>query len=106
MGIYCEGFEEQFKALLVAIEAGRSTALKSTIKKERELKQLICLINYDNKEVVLGGIGLRGGGLVHRMKTRILSWNVRRINDVNKHLRIRSLLRSSKIDIYVFKRLC
>ncbi|KAG6660252.1 hypothetical protein CIPAW_03G092400 [Carya illinoinensis] len=33
------------------------------------------------------------------MKPKILSWNVRGINDVNKHLRIRSLLRSWKINI-------
>lgn len=33
------------------------------------------------------------------MKPKILSWNVRGINDVNKRLRIRSLLRSWKVDI-------
>ncbi|KAG2718513.1 hypothetical protein I3760_03G224000 [Carya illinoinensis] len=33
------------------------------------------------------------------MKPKILSWNVRGINDVNKRLHIRSLLRSWKVDI-------
>lgn len=38
MGLSCEGYEEQFKALLEAIEAGRSTTMKSVVRKERELK--------------------------------------------------------------------
>lgn len=50
VGISCKGFEEQFKALLVAIDAGRSMVSKSAAKKEREFKRLICHINYDNKE--------------------------------------------------------
>ncbi|KAG2684915.1 hypothetical protein I3760_10G097900 [Carya illinoinensis] len=33
------------------------------------------------------------------MQPRILSWNVREINDVNKRLRIRSLIHSWKVDI-------
>lgn len=37
------------------------------------------------------------------MKPEILSWNVRGINDVNKRLRIRSLLRNWKIDIVCFR---
>ena len=41
-------------ALLVAMEAGRSTIMKSAVKKERELKRLQCSINYDNKEGASG----------------------------------------------------
>lgn len=37
------------------------------------------------------------------MKPKILSWNVRGLNDVNKRLRIRSLLRSWKVDIVCFQ---
>lgn len=50
MGISCDGFEEQFKALLVAIKLGRSSALKSTSKKEREIRRFKCSINYVIKE--------------------------------------------------------
>lgn len=57
-----KGFEEQLKALLVAIEAGRSIALKSTAKKNRELKHLKCSINYDNKEGGVGRDKLKGRG--------------------------------------------
>ncbi|KAF5477381.1 hypothetical protein F2P56_004026 [Juglans regia] len=46
-----------------------------------------------------GEIEPEGGSLLLIMKSKILSWNVREINDVNKCLRIRSLLRSWKIDI-------
>lgn len=38
--ISCDGFEEQFKALLIAIESRLSLALKSASKIERELKKI------------------------------------------------------------------
>lgn len=60
MGISCVGFEEQFKALLVAIEVGRSSALKLASKKERELRRLECSINYDTKEGSIGRDRLKG----------------------------------------------
>lgn len=50
MEVSYEGFEEQLKAVLVAIEASRTSAIKSTMKRDRELKQLQSSINYDNKE--------------------------------------------------------
>lgn len=40
VGLSCDGFEEQYKALLVAIEAGCSLALKLASKKERKLRRL------------------------------------------------------------------
>lgn len=60
VGISYEGYEEQIKALLVAIEARWSTALKSAVKKDRELKRLKCSINYDNKEGSVGRDRLNG----------------------------------------------
>ncbi|KAF5472286.1 hypothetical protein F2P56_009019 [Juglans regia] len=46
-GVSCTGFEEQFWALIIAIEESR---LKSATKRERELKRLQCSINYEGKE--------------------------------------------------------
>lgn len=61
MGISCDGFEEQFKALIIAIESGHSLALKSASKKERELRRLECSINYDIKRGAVGEIDSKGG---------------------------------------------
>ncbi|KAG6701230.1 hypothetical protein I3842_08G155900 [Carya illinoinensis] len=37
------------------------------------------------------------------MKPKILLWNVRGLNDYNKQLRIRSLLRSWKVNVVCFQ---
>lgn len=50
MGVSSEGFEEQFRALLVAIEAGQLSMTQFTSKKERKLKILSASINYDGRE--------------------------------------------------------
>ena len=47
LGISCAGYEEQFKALIIAIEAGQNGA---GTKRERELRRLTWSINYDGKE--------------------------------------------------------
>ncbi|KAF5465993.1 hypothetical protein F2P56_015952 [Juglans regia] len=54
VGLFYDGYEEQLRALLVAIEAGRSTVEQSSVKKKRELRRLHCSINYDNKEGTSG----------------------------------------------------
>lgn len=64
MGLSCEGYEDQFMALLVAMEVGRSTAMKSAVRKERELKRLECSINYDNKKGTLGRDRAKGGDTI------------------------------------------
>lgn len=46
--IYCDGYEEQFRALLIAIEFGQPFLSKSAARKEREMKKLSSSINYDN----------------------------------------------------------
>lgn len=52
--ISCVGYEEQLKALLIAIETKRSIDVKSAIKRDRELKRLKRSINYDFKEEIVG----------------------------------------------------
>lgn len=52
--ISCVGYEEQLKALLIAIETKRSIDVKSAIKRDRELKHLKRSINYDFKEEIVG----------------------------------------------------
>ncbi|XP_042970966.1 uncharacterized protein LOC122303308 isoform X2 [Carya illinoinensis] len=47
LGISCVGYEEQFKALIIAIEAGQQGSVS---KRERELRRLSWSINYDSKE--------------------------------------------------------
>ncbi|KAF5447539.1 hypothetical protein F2P56_033088 [Juglans regia] len=84
--------------LLVAIEVGHSMAMKSTVRNERELKRLQCPINYDNKEGTLRRDRLKGRDFTFVNEPKIFSWNVRGINDINKRLRIRSLIHSWKID--------
>ncbi|XP_040996360.1 uncharacterized protein LOC121242550 [Juglans microcarpa x Juglans regia] len=54
VGLSCDDYKDQFMALLVAMEAGRSTVMKSAVRKERELKRLQYYINYDNKEGTSG----------------------------------------------------
>lgn len=61
IGIACEGFEDQFKALFIAIEAAdQPLEARSASKKERELKRLSCSINYDARE----GSASRRGTLI------------------------------------------
>lgn len=50
VGISCERFEEQFRALLIINGAGRFLSPKSASSKYQELKRLTCLINYDGQE--------------------------------------------------------
>lgn len=59
MVISCDGFEEQFSALLIAIEASQPLSARSALKKERrELKRLACSVNY----IVRGGSAIRDKG--------------------------------------------
>lgn len=46
MGVSCVGFDEQFTALVIAIEAGQPSSARSAAKKNRELKRLSCSDNY------------------------------------------------------------
>lgn len=46
VGITCEGYKEQFKAILTTNVVGHIILTRSTTKKYRELKRLECSINY------------------------------------------------------------
>lgn len=48
--IYCEGYEEQFRALRTAIEASHTDLGKFAFKKDKELNRLECIINYHSKK--------------------------------------------------------
>lgn len=72
MGIYCEGFEDQFKALLVAIEAGRILAMKSAMKRNRELKPLRILLTMTRRIGMLGRKIQKGWGLSLFIKPKII----------------------------------
>lgn len=50
MGISYDGFDEQFRALLISIEEDRFQSPRSISRRNRELKHLTCLINYDGRE--------------------------------------------------------
>lgn len=45
----CEGFENQFLALFMAIESSHVDLKKSGSQKYRELKRLTCSINYEDR---------------------------------------------------------
>lgn len=54
VGITCDGFGKQFKALIITIEVGQPSLTKSIARKERELKKLSYSINYNNKSAFCG----------------------------------------------------
>jgi len=67
LGISCEGYEEQFMAILTAIEASRSQKGSTSNSKlldrgTRELKRLACSINYDSKGGSSGCGRVKGRG--------------------------------------------
>ena len=47
VGIECDGYEEQFIALLTAMEAGHRQNKKGESKKSRELKRLMWSMNSE-----------------------------------------------------------
>jgi hypothetical protein len=54
VGLSCEGYEEQFMALLTAIELGHchkdlASSSKFVNKGNKEIKRLACSMNYDSK---------------------------------------------------------
>lgn len=49
VGMGCERFEDQFLALLTAIESSHANHRKFAIRKQRELKRLTCSLNYEGR---------------------------------------------------------
>lgn len=46
--ITCDGYKDQFKALLIATEVGQPSLGKTATRKSKELKKLSCSHNYNN----------------------------------------------------------
>lgn len=68
-------------------------------RENRELKRLICSVNYDTK----GGHERKGEGIkLFFMKPKIVSWNVRGLNENEKRLKIGSLPKDYKAGIVVY----
>jgi hypothetical protein len=55
------------------------------------------------KVVVQVMVEVRVGVFQLLMKPKLLSWNVRGLNDRNKWLRVRNLLRELKVDVVCFQ---
>lgn len=47
VGVECEGYKEQFMALLAAIDFDHSLVMKSAFEKQRELKRLTWSLNCE-----------------------------------------------------------
>lgn len=58
VGVSCARFDDQFKELLIAIEAGQPSLARSTAKKNRGLITLLCFVNYKGR----GGSAFRPKG--------------------------------------------
>jgi hypothetical protein len=102
VGLSCEGFEEQMMVLFTEIETSRNqngvigdskfcSKLEIT-GKNRELKRLVCSINYVSKGGHSNGDKGKRGVIVCLMKPKILSCNVRGLNEKDKRMRIRGLI--------------
>lgn len=62
VGLKCEGYEEQFMALLTAIEAGHQQKKKAGLKRERELRRLTWSMNSEGSSCRDGS---KGKGLAY-----------------------------------------
>lgn len=69
---------------------------KGRKKGETEVQNLICGINYEG--IKRKGVG-KARQVSFQMKVKILSWNIRGLNDWDKRSTITSLVRKWKADI-------
>lgn len=96
----CEGCEDQFMALLIAIEVDQGQIKKFDSKKKKELKRLEWSINEDSASRE----NLKGRGFCFFLiKPKIVSWNIRGLNETNKRSQIKNLLQEWKPDIVCFQ---
>jgi hypothetical protein len=103
------GHRLQLLAFLTFLEEERrkdalGALFRSGTKGKREVKNLECSVNYDARGV-LSSRGKRKmrGHTNNFMKPKILSWNVRGLNERSKCLRISNLIRDWKVDIVCFQ---
>jgi hypothetical protein len=100
VGLSCDGFEEELLPLF-AVKASHfeqvSTSCSNLGKKDNStLRKLSTMMR---SVVVLAVVESRGGLQVVFMKPKLLSCNVRGLNEGDKRLRVRNLLRKWKTDI-------
>lgn len=97
MGLSFEGFEEELIPMFTNFEVihyQRESASNSKLvyRRNKELKRLACSINMILNVEVLAIVELRVGVSQFFVKPKLLSWNVRRLNEGDKRLRVRNLL--------------
>jgi hypothetical protein len=115
VGLSCEGFEGELLALLTAIEVSRtqngttspfSPLTKSRNRRHRELTRLACTVNYDGKGDQSNRGKRQGKGSSVFSMPKILSWKVLGLNERDKRLRVKNLLREWKADIVNYWSMC
>jgi len=107
VGLSCDGFDKML-ALFAEIKANKGKNFvgnvsevhcKPRIKVDLELKRLDCSVNYDKKGWQ-SNRQRKGEGLkLCIMKPKIVAWNVRGLNAIDKRPTIRGLLRDWKADV-------
>ncbi|XP_022862145.1 uncharacterized protein LOC111382408 [Olea europaea var. sylvestris] len=94
VGVSCNRYEDRLLQLFEDLEASRGQGMgtpggKTRSKSIRELKRLECPINYD----------IKGGKSSFKMISKIISWNVRGLNEPGTRLGVRNLLRKWRADL-------
>ena len=104
LGFPTKGFEKEILELLRNLVAsqkiGKEKGNLTVSKSEQELRRLKSTINYNGKKTNKGGGRDRGEPTVKvEMKIKILSLNVRGVNDPDKRKVIKNFLRTHKVDL-------
>ena len=110
MGTSLEGFEEQITGLLLAIEAKKNNKKlkatddqmkhgKSRQKGQRELKNLLTSMNVEVGSSKSRNASKVRAVVVLSMNLKIISWNVRGLNDRDKRLRVHNMVRRWGLDV-------
>lgn len=82
---------------LVAFTSGLNKETESRIKGIRELLNLACSVNYNSKRTCSNSFAVSWYGLYPLMNLKVISWNVRGLNNARKTLS--NLLKNWKLDI-------
>ena len=100
LGFSTVGFESEILGLLSKIVARQNQAVNkgasSMSRCERELKKLVCTINYEGRSQFKGENKEKGSLM---MTVKIISWNVRGVNDPDRRKIIRNFIRNQKVDL-------
>ena len=110
VGTSLEGFEEQITGLLLAIKAKKNNKKlkavddqmkhgKSRQKGQRELKNLLTSMNVEVGSSKSRNASKERAVVVLSMNLKIISWNVRGLNDRDKRLWVRNMVRRWGLDV-------